>query len=519
MLKSPENLPNSQKELKEIILDLQLELSSYKQKITASELELSSYKQKYEQLIEQLRLAKLQRFAPSSEKNIFQADLFDEIGIELPEENENGHTETEVKSYKRKKTVSRRPLPKDLPREVIEHDIPAEEKTCDCGSPLSRIGQEITEQLKYIPPKLWVLQHIRHKYACKPCQENVKIAAMPMLLLPKSIATPELIAYTAVSKFSDHLPLYRQSAIWQRFDIDISRSNLCSWLMKTAEIINPLPKLLHKNLINDNYIQGDESTLQVLNEPGRPNKTKSYLWVYKGGPLNKPCVVFDYQETRGGYHAENFLKDFKGFLQTDAYSGYNFVENYEDITSIGCFAHARRPFAELAKISKKTGLAMEAIAYIRELYAIEKHARENNFTIEQRYELRDEKAPPILDAFRAWLEKNINKVPKQHKMGQGMQYCLRHWAELTNYLKHGRIEIDNNAVENLIRKLALGRKNFLFAGSPAGARAAATYYSLMGTCELNGIEPYKYFCAMLHQIRLCKIESDYQNLLPYSIQL
>lgn len=512
MLKHADNLPNSQEELKKIVLNLQ-------QKLAASEIELSSYKQKYEKLIEQLRLAKLRQFAPSSEKNILQADLFDEIGIELSEENKNDDPSIEVKSHTRTKVSSRKPLPKDLPREVIEHDIKDEDKICTCGCELSRIGQEITEQLKYIPPKLWVLQHIRYKYACKPCQENVKIAAMPMLLLPKSIATPELVAYTAVSKFSDHLPLYRQSAIWQRFDIDISRSNLCSWLLKTAEIIDPLPKLLHKNMIEDHYIQGDESTLQVLNEPGRANTAKSYLWVYKGGPPNKPCVVFDYQETRGGYHAKNFLKDFKGFLQTDAYSGYNFTENSPDITSVGCFAHARRPFAELAKISKKVGLATEAIGYIRQLYAIEKYARENNLTYDERHGLRNEKALPILNEFHIWLEKNINKVPKQHKMGQGMQYCLRHWTELTNYLKNGRIEIDNNGVENLIRKLALGRKNFLFAGSPAGAKAAATYYSLIGTCELNDIDPFKYFCTMLNQIRLCKTESDYQSLLPYSIKL
>jgi transposase len=505
MLKPTDNLPKSEEELKELVHNLRLALSSYKQK--------------YEQLIEQLRLAKLRQFAPSSEKNIFQADLFDEIGIELPDENENTHTETEVKSHTRKKNSSRKPLPKDLPREVIEYDIKDADKICTCGCELTRIGQEITEQLKYIPPKLWVLQHIRHKYACKPCQENVKIAAMPMLLLPKSIATPELVAYTAVSKFSDHLPLYRQSAIWQRFDIDISRSNLCSWLLKTAEIIDPLPKLLHKNMMEDNYIQGDESTFQVLNEPGRANTAKSYLWVYKGGPPNKPCVIFDYQETRGGYHAKNFLKDFKGFLQTDAYAGYNFTDYSPDITSVGCFAHARRPFAELAKISKKLGLATEAAAYIRQLYAIEKYARENHLTYDARFELRNEKALPVLNEFHIWLEKNINKVPKQHKMGQGMQYCLRHWPELTNYLKNGRIEIDNNGVENLIRKLALGRKNFLFAGSPAGAKAAGTYYSLIGTCELNGIDPYKYFCAMLNQIRLCSTESDYQRLLPYSIKL
>jgi hypothetical protein len=282
-----------------------------------------------------------------------------------------------------------------------------------------------------------------------------------------------------------------------------------------ALLCGPLIKLLQKEIIQYDYIQADETTLQVLNEAGRADTSKSYMWVYKGGHFSHPSIVFDYQETRAGYHAQNFLKKFKGYLQTDAYSGYHFADKEEGIISLGCMAHARRPFAELAKISKKTGLALDAIKYFQRLYAIEKYARENNLTHQQRHDLRQQKAPPVFDEFKAWLETHLTKVPKQHKLGQGIQYALRHWSELTAYLKDGRLEIDNNLVENLIRPLALGRKNWLFAGSPHGAKAAAVFYSLIATCQFNNIEPYQYFCKMLHQIRSCKTEVDFIKLLPH----
>ena len=503
--------------MKIVVNDTPDTLEEAHQIIRHLQMELASTQAKYHYLIEQIRLAKQQRFGSSSEKNILQADLFDEAGVELPKEVKeeiSDEEEVEVKSHTRKKHPVRKPLPADLPREVIVHDIPESEKSCECGSTLVKIGEEISEQIKYVPAQLSVVQHVRPKYACKPCQENVKIAAMPTLLLPKSMATPELVAHIIVSKYIDHLPLYRQEAIWQRIGIDMPRSSLCGWILKVAELCQPLIKLLQKEIIEHDYIQADETTLQVLNEAGRPNTAKSYMWIYKGGDLDHPSVVFDYQETRSGYHAQNFLNGFKGYLQTDAYSGYNFTDDNESITALGCMSHARRPFVDLAKISKKTGLAMDAIKYFQRLFAIEKYARENNLTSHERYELRQQKAPPILDEFKKWLETNLTKVPKQHKLGQGIQYVLRHWCELCNYLKDGRLEIDNNFVENLIRPLALGRKNWLFAGSPSGAKAAAMFYSLIATCQMNKIEPYQYFSKMLHQVRLCRTENELHHLLP-----
>jgi len=512
-----ENLPDSSDFLKEIISNLAKELGDYQQKCG----QLTEYKKKYEQLIEALRLAKQRHFAPSSEKNL-QMDIFDEAGVELPEAlkeilESSQEEEIEVAAHKRKKHPVREVLPEFLPREVIIHDLKGEEKICSCGENLVRIGEEISEQLKYIPAQVSVIQHVRPKYACKPCEGNVKIAPMPVLLLPKSIATPELVAHTIVAKYCDHLPLYRQESIWSRMDIEMPRSSLCGWILKTAEICEPLVQLLRKIVIADNYVQADETTVQVLGEKNRKNTTKSYMWCYRGGG-EKPAIIYEYQETRSGLHAQEFLSKFKGNLQSDAYSGYLWANEDKNIIRVGCHAHARRPFAELVKLSKN-GLAEEAVRFYRKLYAIEKEAKENNFSHEQRYLLRKEKATPILDAFKKWLEHHVVKTSEHGKIGKAIRYCLSNWTELTNYLKDGRIEIDNNLIENDIRPFALGRKNWLFSGSPTGAKAGATFYSLIQTCKANQIEPYQYFCVMLNRIRECQSEEDFKKLLPQFIEL
>jgi transposase len=228
------------------------------------------------------------------------------------------------------------------------------------------------------------------------------------------------------------------------------------------------------------YAQADETTVQVLNEVGRSNTAKSYMWCYRGGGK---ClsIVYNYQETRAGYHAQQSLMGFKGFLQTDAYSGYNWANDNGEIVPVGCNAHGRRPFAELAKLSKASGLAHDALKFYKKLYAIEKEARVRKLSSEARHLLREEKASPILKAFKQWLDQHLLKTPEQSKIGKAIRYCLNNWAELTNYLKDGRIEIDNNLIENAIRPFALGRKNWLFSGSPSGAKAGATFYSLIET--------------------------------------
>lgn len=499
------NLPDSSDLLRKIILEM--------------DAQLTLYKARYEQLAEEIKLAKQQRFAPSSEKNIHQMDFFDEASIELPEDVKvHLDDETEVKSYTRTKHPVRRPLPDYLDRETVLHDILDNEKVCGCGAHLVSIGEEVSEQLKYIPAKLSVIRHVRPKYACKLCQENVKIAEMPNLLLPKSIATPELVAHTIVTKYCDHIPLYRQSSMWMRMEIDMPRSSLCGWILKVSTLCEPLVKELQKNIITDDYAQADETTLQVLGEAGRANTSKSFMWCYRGGG-SQPSIVYEYQETRGGYNAREFLSGFKGYLQTDAFSGYNWAHDADGIIPVGCHAHARRPFAELTKLSDTSGLAADAIKFYRKLYAIEKEARENNYTAEQRYKLRKEKSESILTAFKKWLDYHHLKTSEQGKIGKAIRYCIIHWPELTSYIKDGRVEIDNNLIENAIRPFALGRKNWLFSGSPAGAKAGAIFYSLIETCKANNIDPHRYLCVMLNRIRECKSEEDYRGLLPQNLKL
>jgi transposase len=255
-----------------------------------------------------------------------------------------------------------------------------------------------------------------------------------------------------------------------------------------------------------------------MDEVGRDNRTKSYMWVYRGGG-EKPSIIYEYKPTRGGYHAEKFLQYFKGYLQTDAYSGYNFAAVNEAIIQVGCMAHARRKFADILNITKTNGLANEAMKFIRALYAIEKTAQENNLDAESRYQLRLKKSEPLLVAYKQWLDCRLTKTPEQSKIGNAIRYSLSQWGALNSYLKDGRIEIDNNLIENAIRPFALGRKNWLLKGNPAGAKAGAVFYSLIETCKANKIEPYRYLCKMLHQIRHCVTDDDYRKILPQFIEL
>ena len=480
--------------------------------------EAQEWRDKYHNLLEQLRLAKQQRFGRSSEAHIGQGELqFDEAEsvetTELPQE-ENTLTVT----YTRKKPV-RRPLPAHLPRIIIEHDIPEEEKTCACGCMKERFGEEVTEQLEYVPAKLSVIAHVRPKYSCRICAEGVSMAPIPQLFLPKSMATPSLVAHTIISKYEDHLPLYRQERIWGRLGIEMPRNTVCGWIMAAFEVCEPMGPTIHEELIASNYVQADETTMQVMDEPNRKNTSTSYMWVYTNYQPDKKVVLFDYQQTREARWPKQILKDFNGYLQTDGYKGYDWVDDRPDIIHLGCFSHARRPFAQLVKIAKTTGKSHQAVAYIKKLYLIEKMPRDNNYTHKQRYELRLQHAKPILDELKIWLDKTIKTTAPKSKLGEALFYMHHRWNELTAYLLDGSLEIDNNLIENLIRPFALGRKNWMMAGSPRGARAGALFYSLIATAKANGLNPFNYLKHLFENIRSCKTAEDYKALLPFNIKM
>ena len=518
-----ESLPNSVHELKKMVLNLEaLHTTVVHEKnelIAKHHQKYVVIEKKYNQLLEQLKLARLKRFGQSTETS-HQLALFDEADKPLPPETkETLLTEEKVSTHKKRKAKGRRPLPANFPVEEVLHDIPETDKQCACGHPRHRIGEEISEQLKYIPAQLVVVRHIRPKYACRACEEGVTIAPMPLLLLPKSIATPELIAQTILSKYEDHLPLYRQEQMWKRLGIDLPRNSCCGWLMKVSEFCEPLWHLLKEDIVKSSYAQADETPVVVLKIGNAKKRKKAYMWCYRSHPPNGPySICFEYQSSRSGDYAAEFLKGFTGYLQTDMYQGYRqWVKDNPSVIHVGCLAHARRYFADIVKVHKTPGLAHEAMQFFKTLYAVEQDIKD--LSVEARYQIRQEKAKPILKDFKAWLDRSVQQVPDQFAIGKAIHYCLNHWTELSNYTQHGMLHIDNNLIENNIRPFALGRKNWLFNGSPRGAKAGAIFYSLLATCKASQINPEAYLVKMLSNIRACKTKKDFRQLLPYHIQL
>jgi transposase len=444
-------------------------------------------------------------------------NLFDEAGLEPAEEPEEVTPEqvADQEKTKTKNKPGRRPLPQDLPRERVIHDLTEAEKQCTCcGHPMVKFGEETSEQLKYIPAQLKVLVHVRNKYACRACEEGVTLAPMPPQPIPKSIASASLLAHVLVSKYADHLPLYRQSDMWRRLDMDISRATMSGWVLKCGTLLASLVDLMRLNIINHDYARADETTLQVLNEPGRKATDKSFMWVFMNEGLSQKSIVYRYDPTRKGAVAGEFLEGFKGYLQSDAYSGYKQICR-DEIVSVGCWAHARRKFVDIMKIVNQPGRAAEALAFIEKLYEIERYAKENGLPPDRVKALRLEKSKPILDLYKAWLTSTVGRVPPKNPLCAAIKYSLNNWAELTRYLDDGRLDIDNNACERAMKPFAVGRKNWLFAGNEVGARASAVIFSLIETCEANGVEPEAYLKHALENIRTT---SDLNQLLPFNFK-
>lgn len=503
------------------IENLQALVHSQRIQIETLKEEKESMSVKYQQLLEQFKLALTNRYLPKTEKltSSHQYGLFDEAGsTEGIHEAQRLTDEKIIISYERKNKPIRKPLPKDIPRETIVHDINEQEKYCSCGLLLEQIGEEVSEQLDIIPLQLKAIEHVRPKYACRKCQGNIKISNMPKLFLPKSIATAGLAAYIITTKYEDHIPLYRQEKMFKRYGIDLPRSTSCGIVLASSQLCEPLLNCFQENIIRYDYCQVDETPVQVLKTPNRKNTDKSYMWCYKGGPPDSPSIIFDYQETRGGYHAKHFLADFKGHIQCDGYSGYNWIEDFNEISRGGCLLHARRKFMDVIKISQSDGLAQQGLNYFQKLYTIEDKARKENMSTTERYELRLNYAKPILIDFKDWLDNHINGISVKQKIGEAINYTLNQWSLLISYLNDGRYEIDNNNVENLIRPFALGRRNWLFMGSPRGARAGAILYSLIATAKANGLIAYEYLRYVFEHIRDCRESKDYWQLMPQNLR-
>jgi len=477
-------------------------------------------------LEEQFRLAQLKRFAPSSEKLGAQGCLFNEAeqdAVAFPDEEGDGGADAPTTPAKKR---GRRALPAHLPRKRVEHDLPEAEKVCACcQGALHRMGEETSEQLDIIPATVQVLQHVRFKYACRQCDrhgESSKIVTSPMPAqpIPGSNASPGTVATVLTAKYADGMPLYRQHDWLLRGDVDVARGTLAQWCIKAGVLLTPLYAALHRELLTNPFIHGDETTVQVLLEAGRKAENTSYMWVYRSAiDSERPVVLFEYQPGRGHEHPERFLAGYSGTVMTDGYSAWRMLAG---IKHLGCLAHARRRFDEALKAQKTpSGRAKEALDMIGKLYHIESTVRkkappEGRSLVDEIYRWRQEKSRPILDVLHTWLTKNQAEVMPKSLIGKAISYALGQWIYIYRYIDDGRAPIDNNLIERDIRPFTIGRKAWLFSNSVAGADASAVIYSLMLTCRACGVEPYAYLRHVLTELPQRQAGADVADLLPFN---
>jgi transposase len=470
-------------------------------------------------LEEERRLDRARRFGSSSEAGDHQYRLFDEAEAQQDESDGelDGSDLIEVGAHTKRKP-KRKPLPADLPRVVINHDVDDADKVCACGAEMHVIGEKITEQLDVIPAQAYVIENHRPTYSCSKCDESIKTAPMPPQPIPKSLASPGLLAHVAIAKYADGLPLYRQSKQFQRLGIDLPRNTLATHMIKVGQLINPLIEQLKRHVLGYDLIGMDETPVQVLKEPGKPAQSTSYMWVMKGGPPQQPALLYHYAPTRAQSVPEQLLKDYAGYLQTDGYAGYHAVLGNEAITGLGCWAHVRRKFMDARKALPKAqhnkgNRVQVALSFITQLYQLERAI--HDLEPEERLQRRLTDAVVILDRFKTWLDKQ--SVPPKTLLGKAIGYALREWPRLVVYTTDGRLNIDNNLVENAIRPFAIGRKAWLFSDSQAGARASANLYSLVETAKANGINDYAYLKYVFTQLPTATTDETMQALMPWRI--
>jgi transposase len=499
MTDEQKNLPTDPKALQEMVLSLQSQVKN-----------LTAEKQ---HLIEQFRLAQQRQFGASSESHPAQGDLFNEAEAELDVVEE----EVEPHLVTAKKKPARQKLPTDLPRDVIVHDI--EHKTCDCcGNELHQMGEERSEKLEFVPAQVKVIEHVRLKYSCRACEKQgtstqVKIAPVPPSPIPKGIATATLLSQIITSKYQYALPLYRQESLFKQYGIELNRKTMSDWMMKCHDLFEPLYHQLKKTLLAQPVIHGDETPLKVIHE----DKTKSYMWVYCTG-TDSPSqssipniVLYDYQQgSRAGVCAANYLNGFTGYLQVDGYAAYEKTS----ATLVGCWAHARRKFIEAQKAQPKgkTGKADMAISFIQKLYRIEISLKDKS--ADEKYQIRQAQAKPILDTFYVWLNKT-NIVPKS-ALGTAITYSKNQWHKLLRYIDDGNLNIDNNRAERAVKPFVIGRKNWLFCNTTNGANASSILYSIIETAKANGLIPFDYIAHCLDQ--LSQKDCGIEQLLPWNVK-
>lgn len=436
--------------------------------------------------------------------------------------------ETETTTSAPPKGHGRRKPRKDLPKVRKEYPLPEELQICkDCSGKLEKIDEEVTTQLDWVPASMLVREHVRFTYACKACEGNVVTSEMPGQPIDKGLPGAGLLAQIVTSKYADHLPLYRQEAIFGRQGVDIARSTMCDWVGRVAELLSPVYEAMKAEVLQSKVLHTDDTPVPVLDEggdrnrqgeaaadegPSRRKTREARLWVYVGDETH-PHTVFDYTPNRKKEGPQEFLGDWRGYLQADAYGGYDTMFKLETVWEVACWAHARRKFYDCQGTDPTR--AKTALAYIQRLYAVEREATDRELSPPDRKVLRQERSRPILDAFKAWLDAQgpaVGVVPKS-PLGEAVGYALRQWEALTRYLEDGDLDIDNNEAERALRCVAIGRKNWLFAGSDAGGDRAAVIYSLISSCKRHQLDPFVYLRDVIERVSTTP-QSEIRKLLP-----
>jgi transposase len=409
---------------------------------------------------------------------------------------------------KHRKGHGRRPIGDHLPRRDVLHDVPEEDRTCNCGRAKTKIGEDVTEQLDYIPGKIEVLRHIYPKYACSCCKDGVTTAPTASGPIAGGLAAPGLLAYVVVSKFVEHMPLYRQQDELARANILISRSTLCGWLEQCAQLFKPLVELMHKEVLKSEVIQGDETPVPVLDR-SRDSTRKGYIWSTIGDRAH-PYTTFHYTDSRSRDGPAEFLKGYAGYLQTDAYASYESVVNASagKIIAVGCWAHVRREFFDARHNQPRE--VHYVLGLIAQLYDVEDEVRGRSD--QERLVARQERSVPVLKRLEAYLREQKGLALPKSQFGKAINYALNQWEALLLYASEGRLEIDNNSSERTLRPCAIGRKNWMFFGSDRGGETGAILMSILGGAKRHGIEPFEYVRQLL--IALSSADADLRSLLP-----
>jgi len=447
----------------------------------------------------QLYYLKRQLFGKKSEKldpnqRLLFEHLYDEVKAKI--EQQNPSRTKKAPTRKNQNHPGRRPLPAELPRETQDIEPAESEKVCPiCQKPKDRIGEEVTEKLEFVPASFYVRRYVRHKYACRHCQGQVSIGPLPPMAIDKGLAGEGVLSHIITSKYCDHLPLKRLEGIFRRHGVDINVSTMCDWVGNCADLLAPLVQRMHQLILQSPKIHTDDTPIPIKSKKRKGSTYNGYLWVYID---DQKHVVFDFTPDRSRAGPIRFLGSYSGYVQADAYSGYDEFFRISGATEVGCNAHARRKF-EYALDSDPVRAARLMVLWGR-LYEIERQAKEQNYDPAQLLEIRQTKAKPIFAEIKPLLTEYKNQVLPKSPMGKAVGYALNQWEALIRYIDDPQLDIDNNISEQALRMVVLGRKNYLFAGSEAGAQRAAIIYSLVAGCKMHQIDPWAYFTDVLKRV-------------------